>query len=173
MRYLLDKNIVRYAITGLHYGRQRPLSLLEMGALSFWRTVETHQAELFISDVTFQVIHRLSRYSVVGIFLDSVQILLPTRYRVRWARRIRETTGLSREDAAIIALASFGTNSAGTILGVHRLITYDQSMITGYINHLPILKDRLRAMISQVPTPFDQTTLPQLVTPDEAHQEQV
>jgi hypothetical protein len=42
MRCLLDKNIARYAIAGLHYGRLRPLSPLEMGALSFWRAAEEH-----------------------------------------------------------------------------------------------------------------------------------
>jgi hypothetical protein len=76
---------------------------------------------------------------------------------------------LSREDAAIIALATFGTNSTGTILGVHQVVTYDQAMITGYVNHLPTLQRRLKAMTSQLPAPFHQAALPELTTPDTIH----
>ncbi|MFN8456823.1 MAG: hypothetical protein U0401_19515 [Anaerolineae bacterium] len=123
MRYLLDKNIVRYAIAGLYFGRQRLLSSVERGALIFWRAAETNDVELFISHTSWQVLQTMTHYNEVRLFLDSVQVLYPTRYHRRWTRRIRETTGLTREDTAMIALGSFGTNVAGTILGVHGLVT--------------------------------------------------
>ena len=47
MRCLLDKNVVRHAIAGLYFGSRRPLSRLEMDALSFWRAAEEHSALLF------------------------------------------------------------------------------------------------------------------------------
>ena len=37
MHYLLDKNIIRHAITALRDARKRPLLPLELGALSFWQ----------------------------------------------------------------------------------------------------------------------------------------
>ena len=166
MRYLLDKNVVRYAISGLVYGRQRLLTSLETGALLFWRTVETQEVELFISAASFHVLRQSRQYDEARIFLELVQVLSPTRYHARWTRRIRETTGLSREDASMIALASFGTNPSGAILGTHWLATYDQAMITGYTNHLPVLKRRFEAMTTHLSNPFHQAVLPQLSTPD-------
>ena len=109
--YLLDKNVARYAIAGLHYGRLRPLLPVEMGALAFWRTVEQQHDALFISHASFHVLRRLAEYAEVQALLDSVTVLWPTRYYTRWTRRIRATTGLSREDCAEIAVASFGTDS--------------------------------------------------------------
>ena len=90
----------------------------------------------------------------VQLFLNSVDVLFPTRYHSRWTRRIRETTGLTREDAAIIALASFGSNQLGNILGVHYVLTYDQGLINGYRDHLTLLNRRLRAMTVQLRPPY-------------------
>ena len=168
MRCLLDKNVARYAIAGLRYGRLRPLSALEMGALSFWHGAEEHGVSLFISRASSQVLKRLSGYDEVRVLLDSVRVLSPTRYHARWSRRIRETTGLTREDAAMIALSSFGSDERGGILGTHGLVTYDQPMINGYLNHLPRLERRLQAMAAQLPAPFRRVTLPRVATPDEA-----
>lgn len=167
MRYLLDKNVARYTIAGLRYGHLRLLSPLETGALSLWRAAEEHGVMLFISRISFQVLQRLSGYDEVRIFLDLVSVLSPTRYHTRWARRIRETAGLTREDASLVALASFGSDQQGGILGTHRLITYDRSLINSYLNHLPTLTRRLRAMTTQLQAPFHQATLPHLATPDE------
>ena len=47
MRCLLDKNLVRYILTGLHYGRERPLTPLESGALSLWRVAEERGVPLY------------------------------------------------------------------------------------------------------------------------------
>lgn len=170
-RCLLDKSVARLTIAGLRYGHRRLLSPLETGALSLWRAAEEHDVALYISHASFQVLRRLPAYDEVRIFLDSVSILSPTRYHARWTRRIRETTGLTREDTAMIALASFGSDLQGRILGTHLLITYDQSMINGYLNHLPTLRRRLRAMTAQLRAPFHQATLPRLATPDEMLQE--
>lgn len=167
MRCLLDKNVIRYAITGLHCDHLRPLSPLETGALSFWRAAEERGVVLFISHVSFQVLRRLDRYDKVRVLLDTTSVLSPTRYHARWARRIRETTGLTREDAAIIALTSFGSDQQGSILGTHLLITYDRPMINGYLDHFPELQRRLGAMTAQLPAPFHQVALPRMRTPDE------
>ena len=166
-RYLLDKNVARYAIAGLRFGHLRPLSHEELGALIFWRAMELQGASLFISHTSFHILHRLAGYAEVQTLLDSVAVLWPTRYYTRWTRRIRETTGLSREDCAQIALASFGTDSEGRILGVHYLVTYDQPLARGYRNYIAVLNRRLHAMTAQLPPPFNQALLPALATPDE------
>jgi hypothetical protein len=166
-RCLLDKNIARYAIAGLRYGHLRPLSALETGVLSFWRATEERGVALLISRASLHVLQRLARYDEVRILLDAVRVLSPTPYHARWARRVRETTGLAREDAALIALTSFGSDLEGNILGAHLLITCDQPLVNGYLNHLSELQRRLRAMTAQLPAPFHQATLPRVMTPDE------
>lgn len=165
MRYLLDKNVIRYAISGLYYGHRRLLSSLETSALAFWRANEQDGAELYISHFSFHVLQPMADMREVQVFLDSVAVLFPTRYHQRWARRIRETTGLSREDAAMIALATFGTNQTGNILGVNALISYDQPMINGYHQHLTALRRRLQAMQVQLSEPFQGATLPEILNP--------
>jgi len=166
MRYLLDKNIARYALQGLLYGQVRLLSPLEFASLSFWQKAERHQAQLFISRASFNVLHGLQREDQVHIFRAAVGVLFPARYHVRWTRRLRETSGLSREDAAMIALTSFGTDQDGRILGTHYLVTYDQAMMNGYQSHRPTLQRRLTAMTRQLKPPYHQATLPTLITPD-------
>ena len=166
-RYLLDKNVARYAIAGLRYGRLRPLSREELGTLAFWRAMEQQGATLFISHTSFHVLRRLAEYAEVQALLDSVTVLWPTRYYTRWTHRIRATTGLSREDCAQIAVASFGTDSEGRIFGVHNLVTYDQPLVRGYRNYIAVLNRRLHAMTVQLPPPFNQALLPALATPDE------
>jgi hypothetical protein len=166
MSYLLDKNISRYALTGLRYRHLRPLSPPEKGALSFWHLANLHQTMIFISYSSFEVLRRMP-YSEAHLLLDDSEVLWPTRYHTRWARRIQQVTGLTREDAAVIALATFGTTSFGDLLGAHWVLTYDRAMINGYLSQLSTLERRLQAMAAQLSPPFNQVTLPRLATPDE------
>jgi hypothetical protein len=166
-RCLLDKNLIRYILTGLYYGRLRPLTPLEVNALTLWRTAEKHGVALFISRYTFNVLQRLRPYAVAQIVLDAMPVLSPTHYHTRWTRRVRESTGLTREDAAMVALASFGSNDAGDLLGVHWLATSDQPLCNGYRAAFALLERRFRAMTVQLPSPFCHAALPQLATPDE------
>ena len=139
MRCLLDKSVARYAIAGLHYGRLRPLTPLETGVLSCWRAAEERDVALYISLASYHILQRLAGYAEVRVLLDSTQVLSPTRYHTRWTRRIQETTGLAREDAAMVALATFGGDPQGRILGTHTLMTCDRPMIHGYLDKLPRL----------------------------------
>lgn len=167
MRYLLDKNVVRYAIQGLVQGFDRQLSALEFGSLSFWQIAESRDARLLISHASFNVLKSFPRYSEISIFLAATDVLYPARYHNRWTRRVRETSRLSREDSAMLALATFGTNDSGSIIGTHGFVTYDQPLINGFKNHHQVLQKRLSAMTCQLKPPYDQATLPILIRPDE------
>ena len=164
MHYLLEceasrhkrgKNVVRHAVTALRDARKRPLLPLELGALSFWQAARRRGIRLFISLPSYHVLQRRRHYKEALVFLKFSEVLSPTRYHTRWARRIRETSKLSREDAAMIALATFGRDSSGPILGVPKLITYDLPMINGYQKKYLSLEHRLQAMTAQLDPPFD------------------
>ena len=100
MHYLLDKNIIRHAITALRDARKRPLLPLELGALSFWQAARRRCVRLFISLPSYHVLQRRRHYKEALIFLKFSEVLSPARNHTRWARRIRETSKLSREDSA-------------------------------------------------------------------------
>lgn len=93
MRCLLDKNLIRYILEGLYYGRIRPLTPLEMSALIFWRTAEERGVALFIIHYTFHVLQRLQPYAVAQIVLNAMPVLSPTRYHPRG----RDGSGRARD----------------------------------------------------------------------------
>lgn len=66
----------------------------------------------------------------------------------------------------MIALASFGTDEEGKMLGAQALVTYDQSLINGFsVNH-DVLQRRFHAMTAQLSDPFRRAALPRVVSPD-------
>jgi len=166
-RYLLDKNVIRRAIVARRNGRLRSLTPEELGVLAFWRAIEQDQGTLLISSAAFHLLEHLSPSVEVQVVLDSMGVLWPTQYHKRWARRIRDTTGLTSEDSAQIALASFGADTEMAFLGAHYLVTLDQALMAGYRGHLPALNRRLQAMIVQLESPYDRAVLPRIVAPTE------
>jgi hypothetical protein len=73
--------------------------------------------------------------------------------------RLRPPTPLE-EDAAVIALPTFGSDPQGRILGLHTSITCDGPMPHGYLDRFPQLRRRLRAVAAQLPAPFHRVALP-------------
>ena|GEM_PF-422153 len=165
--YLLDKNVIRRAITGIA-GTQlgRPLTPEEDDCLSLLHEARKSNLRLFISIEAFNILQRLSKQVEVQVFLVSTEILQAGRYFKRWARRLREH-GFTREDAKILGLGTFGTDEAGELLGVHAVITFDQHCINNYDTNLPSLQRRLRAMTTQLSSPFYQAALPDVKRPSE------
>lgn len=135
--------------------------------MSFWRTAEERGSVLYISPASYSILRRLSEFDEVRLLLNAVGVLLPVRYHARWARRVRETTGLSREDAALIALATFGTDEASSILGVRYFVTHDQALIAGCRMHASSLQRRLSAMSVQLSAPYHRAVLPEIRSPEE------
>jgi hypothetical protein len=168
MRYLLDKNSIRSALSGLHFGQRRALAPAEIAALEFWRAAELHQPplQLFIPYTSAHVLSSYADYASVRLLAQATTILYPGPYTRRWRRRLQETTGLTAEDAMILALGTFGTNSDGIILGTHAIVTADKPMLNGYLQHQPKLRQRLEAMTRQLASPFNQVSLPEVITPE-------
>ena len=166
-RCLLDKNVVRYALAGLRHGPVRPLLPMEAGALSLWWLAERRGVSLYITDASAHVLARLSAYREVLTFLAAVSVLSPGPYARRWARRAREVASLAPEDAMMLALASFGTDDSGAILGVSVLATYDQGLIRTLQDRRPILEDRLQVMLAALNLPFRSVGLPRVMSPDD------
>jgi len=165
MRYLLDKNIVRYALVGLRFDGSKALSFHEQASLIFIQKAYLAGSALFISHKSYSIIKQWLDYREVNTLLNVVDVLYPTRYNKRWARRIRETSGLTPEDSAITALATFGAPKNGAIIGVNSMITFDQGLINGFNEHQQKLDKRLNRMTSQLNPPYKDLLLPIVHSP--------
>lgn len=155
--YLLDKNVVRFLLTALVRGTTA--SREEELAVFFWGVAVRQDWSLYISLSTAHVLQRREPDPVVSHFLSHVSVLRPSRYHARWSRRLREY-GFSREDAAILALCTFGTNPARDILGVSTLVTMDVPLLNNLHQHHATLLARLAAMTKSLRTPYCFAVLP-------------
>lgn len=127
MRYLLDKVTARFIVQGLtKLAEQRVPTENESIALALFARATSPTYTLFIAPPTANVLQHLARYPhyvpIIEFFLARVEMIQPTRYFKRWARRLRDY-GFTREDGAMLALATFSTNGDGSIIGMNYLAT--------------------------------------------------
>jgi hypothetical protein len=162
--YLLDKSIVRRIVEALRHVEH--LSSGEREALETWRRLRSEHARLFVPVEAVHILMRFERFLEVRMFLATVEPMESARYLRRWARRLREH-GFTREDAHVLALATFGTDEAGDVLGVDGLITLDQSFVNNFRNHERVLRTRLSAMTRQLPAPYRSAALPAVLRPED------
>jgi hypothetical protein len=155
--YLLDKNVARRIIEALHH-LDNPSSEEEM-VLGLWRQFQAEEARLFIPMGAINILQPLAHLIEVRTFLATVEGMETGRYVKRWARRLREH-GFSREDALVLALATYGTDSTGNILGVDVLVSLDQPFLTNFQRRQKELQARLSAMTNQLPAPYHRARLP-------------
>ena len=123
---------------------------------------------MFILPSTESVLRRLEdrpRYStVIRFFRQRTEVAFPTRYFKRWARRLQDY-GFTQEDAGVLALATFGTGKDADILGMHVVATFDRPMIGRWAAQHPLIQAHLATMQQDVPTPYRQAILPQVLLP--------
>lgn len=169
-RILLDKNIARSAIGGLRFGARRPLLPVEFDALAVWRAAEQHssQPQLLIPYTTTHLLQSLTDYAEVRLLLLATQPLWPGPYVRRWQRRVRETAGLTSEDALIVALGAFGRVPATSAIGVEWIVTADQHMIHAVTRHHVELERRLAHMTDQLRDLYHVVKLPRVISPEDA-----
>ncbi len=167
MRCLFDKVTARYALQGLlKLAEGQDVNDDELFTLDLFERAAPGQLHLFIAPSTTNIlknIAELPRYAgLIQLFLTQVDVAFPTRYFNRWARRLRDYA-FTREDAAMLALASFGTHESGTIFGMHILVTYDQPMMRQWnVQHVRI-QERFSAMTHDIAVPYNQAVLPELL----------
>jgi len=167
MRWLLDKVIVRYTLDGMvSLALDRPLTEVQQAAVQLLTTAATAQVDLYISPASANILSRLQanrRFeAIIQVFLRRVQIATPTRYFVRWSRRLRQI-GFAPEDSRMLALPTFGTNATRDILGMNAFITYDHPLVNLWRQNNLEIERRLSAMRRQLPAPYDGAKLPKVM----------
>ena len=170
MRCLLDKVVARRSLEGLlKLAEGRDLAEEELWAVDLLQRARGQGIRLFVTGETVNILNQLEalpRYSaVIAAFLGRVEEAQPTRYFKRWARRLRDY--FTREDAAILALATFGTSKDTDVLGMYFVATFDQPMINQWSLQQNKIEERLEAMRRDLRAPYDRVTLPQVLRPEE------
>jgi hypothetical protein len=164
MRYLLDKNVVRYCVRGL-LGDLRQDDV----RFSLHLLLTPSPGELFISLETVHILEHIVAMPQRRAILRRTSPLFPTRYTRRWARRLREAN-FDREDAYLLSLASFSTDrlKEGRILGVDVFVTCDLVLQAHYQSVQSTVQKRLQRMTAQLPPPYNRAIMPQVQTPRSA-----
>jgi len=171
MRCLLDKVTARHIMEGmLAVVEERIVTSAEFSALDLYQRAPHQDTQLFILPHTETLLRRLEhlpRYNVlIRRFLAATTVARPTRYFKRWARRLREY-GFTKEDADILALATFGTTPAISALGMHVVATFDQPMMNQWEAQQAAISRRLGYMQRNLPAPYRHALLPQVQRPED------
>ncbi len=170
MRCLLDKVTARHIMEGmLKLVEGRTVTSVELFALYFYRRARPGSIELFITPQTESLLRRLEnlpRYAVlIRRFLGATKVTRPARYFKRWARRLREYS-FTKEDAGVLALATFGTTEGVDILGMHVVATFDQPMMNQWSAQQAKIQRRLSNMRRNLRGPYAQVSLPIVERPE-------
>lgn len=171
MSYLLDKVTARFIVgSTIKLDGGEPLLNPEKLALDFFTHALSSHQRLFIVPATNNILQRLARNprytDAIRNFLNNVEVVKATPYFKRWARRLRGYN-FTREDANVIALATFGTDQKGSLFGMELVVTQDQPMITNWQARHKEIQKHLHAMISQLPSPYNEARLPNIWRPEE------
>ena len=158
--YLLDKNVVRTSVRALvRLSSGLTLTDEQRETLRFLEAIRLLGHRLFIAPESYNILTiRFAPRPEIYIFLQQIEVLHPTRYCRRWARRLR-AFGFSREDAWELALGTFGTDEAEENLGVHVLATFDRPMVSLFSSERSAIQERLLAMTTH-PVSYTHLTLP-------------
>jgi hypothetical protein len=167
-RLLLDKNVVRRYFEGISALEQgAALAENERQSILLVHLARKKEHQVFLPLEAFNLLqahkHRVAPAATLT-FLKRVQVLYPSRYFKRWARRLRNRT-FTREDAKLLALGTFGTDVSGKILGVHTVVTFDQPMLRKWELEWDELASHLLNMTSNLQVPFVKVKLPKVRLP--------
>jgi hypothetical protein len=164
---LLDKNVVREALRGLVRATLgMPLPPRQGTSLGIVRALIAYGGLLYITPELWHLLERPANLPISSPFLSYLRVLRPGRYLKRWGRRLTEE-GFSHEDALILSYASFGFDALEKTFGVESVLTNDLRMKDRYTHGLPRIEARFTRMIRQLKPPYQQATLPDVVSTEE------
>jgi hypothetical protein len=142
--------------------RNIPLEANEQVAFALLNAETLEGKRIFIAEATNNVLKPLQgRYPEIYSFRDHVEIIVPSHYWRRWARRLQDF-GFTREDARVLGLATFGTDVDGTFLGVSEFLTFDKPLATLFQIEQNNIHDKLEVMKQDLDPPYNEAELPKV-----------
>jgi hypothetical protein len=160
---LFDKGVIRRVYERhVRLALSRPPTVLQVEAANSYAYIATVANHLYITVQTSNILKRRTPIFAAPI-LAGTRPLKKARYLRRWARPLTEF-GFSSEDAIVLAFGSFGLDLESQTVGVDAIITTDIRLANRYNQRHPEIKVRFNDMIVNLPEPYSQLTLPQVVT---------
>lgn len=159
---LLDKGVVRRVYEArVRLALGQPPTLQQAEAANVWSRLRAFDISMSITEQTAHILQRRSPLFAAAL-LAQTRTLQKGRYLRRWARRLRDV-GFSPEDAIVIAYGSFGVDLHAQGIGVEAVITNDLKLKTHFAARFPAIQDSFANMVTQLPEPYRELTLPRVV----------
>jgi hypothetical protein len=118
--------------------------------------------QIYITQESANVL-RLRQPRYAKAILESAVTLRKGRYLRRWSRRLR-SLAFSREDACMIAYASFGLDARSQLPNIEALVTNDFKLVNNYGSQHSKIRDRFERMVIHLPDPYLKLKLPAVMT---------
>lgn len=159
---LLDKGVVRRVYEArVRLALGQPRTLQQAEAANVWSRLRSLDTSLCITEQTAHILQRRPPLFAAPL-LAQTRTLQKGRYLRRWARRLRDV-GFSPEDAIVIAYGSFGLNLHTQSIGVETVITNDLKLKTHFTARFSAIRDSFENMVTHLPDPYHELTLPRIV----------
>lgn len=124
------------------------------------------EVPLLITPQLLDILEHPDNFTIASSLIPHFQVVAPARYLRRWARRLREEE-FSREDALLLAHASFGIDEPRPAFGAGILLTTDYALKNRYERNIGHIERRFHRMTRQLKPPYRDATLPSILTPEE------
>jgi hypothetical protein len=159
---LLDKGVVRRVYEArVRLALGQPPTLQQAEAVNVWSRLRALDTSMSITEQTAHILQRRSPLFATAL-LAQTRTLQKGRYLRRWARRLRDV-GFSPEDAIMLAYGSFGLDLHAQRIGVEAVITNDLKLKTNFTARFLTIRDSFENMVTQLPEPYRESTLPRVV----------
>lgn len=142
----------------------QPLTTEQELVVAVLATARSQGVEIVITLETYNILTRILRNSnVAKAIIANSDVLYQSKPFSRWLRDLKRATTFTREDAKILAYATFGTNLSGTILGCEKLVTLDGGLANEFEVRRNRLETKLLRLRGRLPWPYQNVKLPQVV----------
>jgi hypothetical protein len=140
----------------------KPPTVLQVEAANTYAYVANIANHLYITEQTSNILKRRTQIFAAPLLAETCP-LTKARYLRRWARRLTEFA-FSSEDTIVLAYGSFGLDVESQTVGVDAILTTDNRLAEHYERRHAEINNRFHDMIVNLPQPYTQLRLPQVVT---------
>lgn len=163
-RVLLDKGVVRRIYEfQVRLAKGETPTPLQTETVKIWIRMAKLTGQIYITQQSANVLH-LRPPEYANEILGNTATMRKGRYLRRWARRLRDYV-FTREDAIIIAYASFGVDLVSGSLGADAIVTTDLHLAKNFSTRHLEIKERFDRMTENLPEPYRSLSLPRIATP--------
>lgn len=139
----------------------QPPTMQQAEAANVWSRLRALGIPLHITAQTEHILQRRPAVFATALLMHT-RALQKGRYLRRWVRRLRDLS-FSPEDAIVLAYGSFGLDLQVQRVGVEAIVTNDVKLAANFTTRFNTIQEHFANMVSQLPEPYQELTLPIVV----------